>query len=202
MKYYFAISSIILIFSSCKKETVANNPSSEYFPNTTGNYWKYKVVDSILNSSSIVELKIVGDKILPGGQNAKIWVYSYPTRIDTNYVFQIGDSIKFLDQNFAIQYIYKIPLQINNKWTLSEPNHYLSDSTYIIENRTFYLNDYSFEKSFLLHESGFVPNAFFDKNEWFCPTIGMVTKTEKFFQRIGNVYTKYLYWELIQYELK
>ena len=202
MKYYFALLTAITILVSCKKEVVTSHPGSEYFPNSSGNYWKYKLVDSISNSSSIVEVKIVGEKLLPTGQNSKIWTYNYPNHVDTNYVFQIGDTVKFLDNNFIILNTYIIPLQLNNKWALSRPHYYSGDTIQVNENRTFILNNQTFENSFLLYEHGYLPNAFLDKPEWFCPNVGMITKTEKDYDRIGISYTKYLYWELIQYDLK
>ena len=198
MKCYFALLSILILFTSCKKEVPVNNPSSEYFPNTTGNYWKYKVVDSILNSSSIVEVKIVGDKILPGGQNAKIWIYVYPGHIDTNYVFRVGDTIRFIDQGLSVRNTYIVPLQLNNKWRINPA--YLYDSVKVIEKGTIVLNVQTFENSFLLQENGYLPNDYWNRYEWFYPNIGMITKTEKDLFTLGT--NKSFYWELLEYDLK
>jgi hypothetical protein len=202
MKYFILSACIIATLYSCKKGNVANTTASEYFPNTTGNYWKYEITDSLLNLTSTVEVNIVGDKILPGTQSAKIWQYSYADHVDTNYVYQNGNTIIFLDNNFEICNRYVVPLQLHDTWPLLRPNYYFADSIRVTANQNFQLNDQSFQNSFLLHETGTMPNGSLDKTEWFCANIGMLTKTEKHYDRIGAAYAKFLHWQLVEFRLK
>jgi len=169
---------------------------SEYFPNNVGNYWKYKYVDSLSNVSSFVDVNIIGETILPNGQNAKIWTYTYTDHVDTSFVYQVGDTVKFLNQNFNIFNTYVIPLQLNNKWQ----NWSLDiDSIQVMQQDTFILNNQTFDNSFLLEENGVGPNWGRWTSEWFSPNIGMLTKIKKefLFGLIDNSY-----WELVEYHLK
>lgn len=173
--------------------------ASEYFPNSIGNYWRYKYVDSIFMKSVMVDVKIVGDTILPGGQNAKIWTTKYPTYTDTSFVYQVGDTIKFANQGLSVRNAYIIPLKLNSQWRVNQD--YMYDSMRVSEKRLYALNHHYFENSFLLHESGHLPNERRENIEWFCPNVGMLTRTEKDAFLIANTVSS-CYWELIDCDLK
>ena len=190
----------ILVFTaSCQKTETDKHLASEYFPNSIGNYWRYKYVDSVFMKSAMVDVKIVGDTTLPGGQNAKIWITKYPARTDTSFVYQVDDTIKFVNQGLSIRNAYIIPLQLNNQWRANQD--YMFDSIRVSENRRYYMNNQYFENSFLLHESGHLPNERRERIEWFCPNVGMLTMTEYDAFLIANT-TSTFYWELIDYDLK
>ena len=198
MRYIF----LILIFSvaviCCKKDTsqIENINGSEYFPNTVGDYWKYKHIDSLKNSTSFVTVNIVGDKTLPNGQVAKVWVLKFTSNVfDTNYVYQGGDTVIFLNVYLEIVNTYVTPLSVNNKWE----NSFLFDSIEVKEQRTLILNKKNFENSFLLNEHGYSFNYYLTRVEWFCPNIGMLTMTRKEYN-LG--YVDDSYWELVEYQLK
>lgn len=201
MRYIFFILILSVIFISCKKDNaqsenqVENIGSSEYFPNSVGDYWKYKYSDSLGNSTSFVDVNIVGNKTLPNGQVAKVWVFKFTSNVDTNYVYQIGDTIRFLNVYLEVVNTYVTPLTLNNKWE----NSFLFDSIEVKEQRTFILNKKNFDNSFLLNEHGYGFNYFLTRVEWFCPNIGMLTKARKEYS-LG--YLDDSYWELVEYQLK
>src|SRR4051794_40109636 len=88
----------IMYATSCHKDTITlmpNIPASEYFPNTVGDKWIYNVYDSANVKMDEVSVEITGTTILPKGEHATIWIYKYPDHIDTNFVFQSGDTIEF-----------------------------------------------------------------------------------------------------------
>jgi hypothetical protein len=205
MRYIFLILILSVVFICCKKKntqieningSVENINGSEYFPNTVGDYWKYKYVDSLNNNStSFVDVNIVGNKLLSNGQNAKVWVFNFTDHVDTNYVYQISDTIRFLNLYLNIVNTYVIPLSLNNKWE----NSFLFDSIQVKEQRIFILNKKNFDNSFLLSERGYSFNYSLTRVEWFCPNIGMLTKTRKEYN-LG--YVDDSYWELVEYQLK
>ncbi len=196
---------LILIFSAffigCSKDSNQiqnqneNTNAIEYFPNTVGDYWKYKYVDSLNNTSSYVDVNIVDNKILPNGQTAKIWLFAFPDHIDTNYVYQISDTVRFLNVYFDIINTYVIPLIKNNKWK----NSFLFDSIEVTDQQTFILNKKNFDSSFLLNEHGYSFNYWIIRTEWFYPNVGMLTKNRKEYN-LGWVDDSF--WELVEYKLK
>src|SRR5882762_3890428 len=107
----------LTIFLCCKKnaDIIKGSKASEYFPNSEGDYWKYKYVDSLNNSTSQVEVNIIGSAIIPGGQTAKIWTFKFTDHTDTNYVYKTGDTVTFLNSYMDVTNMYVIPLAVNNK---------------------------------------------------------------------------------------
>lgn len=197
MRYLFLILILSVAFICCKKDSsqIENIKGSEYFPNTVGDYWKYKYIDSLNNSTSFVTINIVDNKTLPNGQVAKVWVYKFTNYVDTNYVYQTGDTVIFLNVYLQIVNTYITPLALNNKWE----NSFLFDSIEVKEQRTFILNKKNFDNSFLLNERGYGFNYSITRVEWFCPNIGMLTKTRKEYNLAPSDNS---YWELVEYQLK
>jgi hypothetical protein len=190
------LSSIILL--SCSKDS-QNIPASDYFPNSIGSHWKYKFVDSVTNTSSFVDVSIVGIKTLTGGIVATIWTYAFQNHTDTSYVYQKGDTVRFVDADQRIQNTYVLPFVLNNQWATYPDFKY--DSSRVIDNRSFILHDHKFDNSYFILKYGYLPNSRWSRNEWFCPTIGMITRNDKSFFTIANEHTN-TYWELLNYNLK
>ncbi|MDP4264105.1 MAG: hypothetical protein Q8941_16375 [Bacteroidota bacterium] len=200
MRPIYTTLALCIVFSSCTKNDLIKNPASEYFPNTVGNYWKYKYVDSISNKSVFVYVNITGNTVLPNGQNAKIWVYTFPDHTVTNFVCQVGDTTRFIDSpGLSVRYTYITPLRLNNTWRTSPD--YIYDSTHVDDNSVYFLNNQDFVNSFLLQEYGHLPNQYWGRSEWFCPNIGIVTKSEKSLFTLADE-TSSVYWELVEYNLK
>jgi len=201
MRYTFSLLSLCIVFLSCQKDMVADhsNASAEYFPNSVGNYWRYQYSDSVSGSIQMVDVNITGSIVLPGGQNANIWTYSFPDHADTNYVFQVGNTISFMNKNFTVFNSYVIPLQLNNAWKTTPD--YRFDSIQVTDNASYVLNGHHFDNSFLLSRNGYLPNEYWSGEEWVCPNIGMISKRERSFFSIANE-ARSAYWELVSYDLK
>ncbi len=197
MRYIFLMLIFSTVFIGCNKKNnqIENINGSEYFPNAVGDYWKYKYFDSLNNSTSFVEVNIVDSKTLPNGQAAKVWLFKFAGNVITNYVYQIDDTIRFLNVYLEIVDTYVIPLSINNKWE----NSFLFDSIQVKQQETFILNKMNFGNSFLLNENAYGFNYYLRRVEWFCPNIGMLTKTRK---EYSFGYLDNSYWELVEYQLK
>jgi len=201
MRYNFYLLCLCTLFVSCQKDIVTDhtNASAEYFPNSVGNYWRYKYVDSVSSTIQMVDVNITGSIVLPGGQNAKIWTYRFPDHVDSNYVFQVGNTVSIMDKGLTVLNSYIIPLQLNNAWKTTPDYRY--DSIQVIGNASYVLNGHHFENSFLLSRNGYLPNHYWSGNEWLCPNIGMITKRERSFFTIANE-ARSAYWELVSYDLK
>src|ERR1700733_1443700 len=86
---------------ACKKNNTGDTGSSDIFPNKVGDRWHYLVKDTTesYNDSTATQydlyVNIVGRVLLPDGDSASVWQFNTPGSIDTNYVFQSADTIRF-----------------------------------------------------------------------------------------------------------
>lgn len=123
------LSSYILGASSCNKDSAkSNTASSEYFPNTIGNYWEYQLQDSTsgypTSASYTVKVTISGIQKLVDGNDAFIWKYEYPSHTDTNFIRIVGDTVKVFDLFYSssLRYlefprkIFILPLYDGQQW--------------------------------------------------------------------------------------
>ena len=97
MKYSFIVILAIVLLSSCRKDDTDSPLTpmlSSDFPSTIGSQWVYKRTDSTTNVVDTFTVKIVGQTTMPNGQIAKLWEYTYATRVDTNYYVIVGDTLK------------------------------------------------------------------------------------------------------------
>lgn len=193
-----------LFASSCHKDTTKPNnniQASEYFPNKVGDKWVYSVYDSTKKRMDDVSVEITGTTTLPKGEVANIWIYKYPDKADTNFVFQSGDTIKFvpaLDINpndYVVKETYVFPLSVGNSWT----NLFLYDSVHVTKKTQISINNLQFDSTYFLIEKGQTFNYFIYAEEYFKPMIGMVQLSRyeyNFFTPDNKV------WYLKEYYLK
>lgn len=171
----------IIYATSCHKDTIMdtvkpNTPASEYFPNKIGDKWIYNVYDSVNIKMDEVSVEITGTKTLPKGEVANIWIYKYPDKIDTNFVFQSGDTVRFVPalylnpNDYVVKETYVIPLSVGNYWT----NLFLYDSIHVIKETQISVNNLQFDSTYFLIEKGRTFNYLIYAEEYFKPTIGMV----------------------------
>src|SRR5450755_525 len=108
MKSVLLYSIIFLFIVGCKKSNNNNDhqKATEIFPNKVGDTWLYLVNDTTVNRSTPndspavqynLTVSVINSIQLQGGIRANVWVYIYPDRTDTNYVFQKEDTIRFID---------------------------------------------------------------------------------------------------------
>ncbi len=168
-----------LLITSCHKDTVkpiTNIPASEYFPNKVGDKWIYNVYDSVKVRMDEVSVEITGITTLPKGEVATVWVYKYPDKNDTNFVFLSGDTVRFVPasnlnpNDYVVKETYVIPLSLGNSWT----NLFLYDSVHVPKETKISVDNLQFDSTYFLIEKGETFNYFIYAEEYFKPTIGMV----------------------------
>jgi hypothetical protein len=120
---FFACLAALLI--CCKKKTPppAGVISTDIFPNSVGYTWTYQLSG---NPTQTLVVNVVGDGTLPGGYNAAIWQYTYPTFTDSLWVrvSSNGDTVIFYGKTcqgcvpatFAEVRRFEFPLIINKTW--------------------------------------------------------------------------------------
>lgn len=196
----------ILLASGCRKSSNgngSNNESTDAFPNKVGDTWVYKVMDTLDNANNRtssqynMNVSITGIVTLPGGIMATIWVYSYLNTSDTNYVYQTGDTIKFLDatKSYAVRQ-YIIPISLHNSWQYIPG---VSDVT-IIEQGNISVGGNNFPNAFHLNGSTGMPDAIFGIDEWIENNVGVV---KRYINPFGEliIVKHYISWSLISYHL-
>ncbi len=206
MKQIFLYSIAILLASGCRKSSNSNGTTkgaTDVFPNKVGDTWVYKVMDTLVNanvrtpSQYDMNVSITGSVTLPGGTMATTWVYSYLNITDTNYVYQTGDTIKFLDatkSQLVRQYI--IPIMLHNSWQYIPG---VSDIT-IIEQGNISVGGNNFPNAFHLNGSAGIPDAIFGIDEWIENNVGVVKRYINPFGELILV-KHYISWSLINYDL-
>jgi len=194
----------IIYTTSCHKDlelSMPNTQASEYFPNSVGDKWIYNVYDSINKKMDEVSIEIIGTTTLPKGEHATVWTYNYPDRIDTSFVFESGDTIKFVPalnlnpNDYVVKKKYVIPFSIGNFWT----NAFLYDTIHVITETHLTVNNLQFDSTYFLKEKGETVNYFIYAEEYFKPNVGMVQLSKweyDFFIPENKV------WYLKQYFLK
>jgi len=126
------INSIFVIFSSLFFLNLNGNnldqksiDSINDFPNTIGNYWVYKVTNYQDNFIDTVQVKIIGRILNPNGTDSlTLWQYTWPNKIDTEYVSIIMDTVKFFHQttNRTLANIFIFPFVINEDYSNNQPS--------------------------------------------------------------------------------
>jgi hypothetical protein len=173
-----------LLISSCNKDTVKPNISaSEYFPNSSGDYWEYDVHDSTAGYTEVenytVKITIAGITKLIDGNDAYVWLYEYPSRNDTNYIRIVGDTVKVFDLIYSrsirdLQFpreIYIIPFSAEQRW---DGKLLLIDSFHVYTAPSIDTHAGVFTNCFNIYHHYLAPNTEFIDNYWFKPNVGMV----------------------------
>src|SRR5271165_6129718 len=96
---------LLLSAAGCHKSNTGNASSQDLFPNRIGDSWHYTVKDTTIRGSQDsgstqynVDVLIVDTVKWANGITAAIWQYKYPGWTDSNYVFETGDTIRFMDR--------------------------------------------------------------------------------------------------------
>jgi hypothetical protein len=212
---------LFLILSSCKKEKVIEtiNPPvippivqnlAPDFPNSIGDNWKYKWSHSSLVDT--VQVEIVGQGILPNGDSAKIWKYTFQTAtqtiIDTTWVTHIGNIVRIFSNPCWIctdpmpyeRFRYEMPLIIGNYWD-SDSLCGTGDTTKILNSATIIVPVDTFENVFqLARTQSFLFNSFKLDTIYFKEHIGLL-KMRQFEYNLSDVLGNGL-WELTSYHVQ
>ncbi len=179
--------------------------ASESFPNTVGDHWHYLVKDTTQSFNDTTatqyyaDVVIVGKTQLPGGISASIWQINTPGLVDTNYVFQIGDTIRFTDREndayFLRQYIF--PFSLASSW----PYIIGFEDVSVVGQGDVDAEGNNFQGAWEIRGSAGMPDGIFGVDEFFEDRIGFV---RKYFNPYGELIpTKHVQdWLLLSYVLK
>lgn len=161
----------LLLISCAQKRSDYINPDN-YFPNSIGNKFTYRVVDSVSHKTYDVNVSVVGTTTLPNGKQATLWTYAYPNSMDTNYVFSNKDSAVFYDKSkTAIVNLYHFPLTIGAQWKYPYFGPYVSS---VISVSPLQTQSATFSSAYLIKEIDNSPNTYITKNKWYVPMVGLV----------------------------
>jgi hypothetical protein len=195
---------ILLLAAGCKKNNTQNTSPEDVFPNSVGDSWHYLVTDTTiqgnLDSGSTqytVDVLIVGTVKWNNGITAAIWQYNYPGWTDSNYVFQTGDTFRFMDRtntNIVRQYI--VPFVTGSSWPYVPGinNVTVTGQSNVAIGNNIYTN------SWQIYGSAGMPDASFTIDQWFKDSVGFV---KLYLNPSGElIITKHIQeWSLVNYEL-
>ena len=198
---------VVLLFLAvgCSKSNTKNNGSRDVFPNTIGDSWHYLVRDTTiqgnLDSGSTqynVDVLVVDTVKWPNGITATIWQYKYPEWIDSNFVFQIGDTFRFMDRtNSYIVRQYIIPFVTGSSWP------YIAGigNVTVIGQSDINVGNNVFTSSWQIYGDAGMPDASFTIDQWFKDNVGFV---KLYLNPSGElIITKHIQdWSLLTFELK
>ncbi len=195
----------LVLVVGCKKSNNINTNSQDIFPNKIGDTWHYLVKDTTIQGgqdiSSIqydVDVVIVDTVRLPNGITAAIWQYNYPPLTDSNFVFQSGDTLRFMDRtNSFLVRQYIIPFSTGSSW----PYILGIENVSVIGQGTVSIGNNTFTDAWHIYGNAGMPDGIFNVDERFEDHVGFVRKYLNPFGEL--IYTKHIQdWSLMSYELK
>lgn len=194
-----------LLTAGCSKSNTINTGSTDSFPNTIGDSWFYQVKDTTVQGNVIsnttqynVDVQIVGSVKWPSGITAAIWQYQYPGSTDSNYVYQIGDTVRFMDRtNTSIVRQYILPFATGSSWPYVPG---IANVTVIGQHKVTAGNNV-FDSAWQISGSAGMPDAMFSIDQSFKDHVGFV---RLYLNPSGElILTRhYLDWSLVSYALK
>jgi hypothetical protein len=212
MKTILFFCSILLLFTGCKKSvvnTLDGKKGTDIFPNKVGDAWLYVVNDTLVNrvtnekqvTQYNMTVSVIQSAQLGGGIPAKMWVYSSVAGSDTNYVFQAGDTVRFIDNRqypWQITKQYIIPLQLHNSWPYDQ-NSFQNVMVDLQENISVQQHDY--ENAFHIGGYSGMPDGMVFISEWIAPNVGVV---KRYSNASGMIIQQFHItgWTLINYHLE
>ena len=193
----------VYVYVNNNNTTPAKNvKSSQYFPDSVGDYWEYHVVDSTNNRNYTETVTITSKQMLKDSLYYTVWEYKSPYGNSVNYVRISNDTVKIYDESFSsapssFKYpveSFIIPFAVNSNWnnTLLDTYTVTNDSTDIVCGDTVYN---SFNIQYIYNG----PNTYKYSTDYFYPNIGFFRLHEKGFDQV-TIPTMLL--ELKKYTLK
>jgi hypothetical protein len=196
---------LLSLAAGCNKSNPQNIGSLDVFPNTIGDSWHYLVMDTTiqgnLDSGSTqynVDVLIVDTVKWPNGITATIWQYKYRGWTESNFVFQTGDTFRFMDRtNSYIVRQYIMPFVTGSSWPYIPG---ISNVT-VIGQSDISVGNNIFTNAWQIYGNAGMPDAIFTIDQWFKDNIGFV---RLYLNPSGEVIiTKHIQdWSLVSYELK
>lgn len=193
---------LVAIISSCKNDI--QTKQTQYFPNQVGDNWTYRLSGS---SVGTIHVEIIGQGILPNGDEASLWQYTYnitnQTFIDTTWVSVIDNNVRIYNspcltctETMPIERMnYILPLNTGNSW---HTNATYGDTTKVLKQLNIIVPSGKFNDVFQLSKvRGYVTNSWTKDTIYMKEKIGIVEFSQNEFNLgpvIGNGN-----WELVNY---
>ncbi len=179
--------------------------SGEVFPNKVGDRWQYLVKDTTIKggvaSGSVqynMDAVIVDTVKWSNGIVATIWQFNSPAGSDTNFVFQTGDTVRYMDKtNSYVVRQYLVPFNLGASWFYTSGIYEVN----VTGQADLTVGGYNFKNVYEVYGSAGMPDATIGINEWFADHIGLVKRD---FNSNGELLiTRHNQeWSLVSYELK
>ena len=178
LKYISCWVLLLFLAGGCKKSNPENSGSGDIFPNSIGDNWHYLVRDTTLqgnldsgSTQYAVDVLITDTVKWPGGITAAIWQYKYPGFTDSNYVYQTGDTIRFMDRTKSyIVRQYIIPFATGSSWSYIQGIGNVS----VIGQANITVENNVFADSWQIYGNAGMPDANFTIDQWFKNNTGFV----------------------------
>jgi len=196
---------LLLLAAGCNKSNTQNTSSMDVFPNTVGDSWHYLVKDTTIqgnlesgSTQYYVDVLIVDTIKWPNGITAEIWQFKYPGWTDSNFVYQKGDTVRFMDRtNSYIVRQYIMPFVTGSSWPYIPG---ISSVTVIGQNNVTIGNNV-FTNAWQIYGDAGMPDTIFTIDQWFKDNIGFVRLYLNSFGEL--IITKHIQdWSLVSYNLK
>lgn len=189
----------------CNKSNPGNSGSQDLFPNKIGDSWHYLVKDTTLQGnldSGVtqynVDVFVIDTVKWTNGITAAIWQYKYPGWTDSNFVFQTGDTVRFMDRtNSYIVRQYIIPFVSGSFW----PYVPGIGNVTVTGQQDITVENNDFANAWQIYGNAGMPDASFTVDQWFKENTGFV---RLYLNPSGELLiTKHIQdWLLVSYELK
>ena len=171
---YTIILFAIMGLFSCEKYTIIQG--KEYFPNTVGSLWIYKVTDSLQNKTYELEVRIVKDTLIKDLHYTK-WTYSCHDYVKSKYVLVENDSIFFkmlaTDSTLFTTDILIMPFEKGSVWEF--PVYGSFDSNYEVEDITdMKILNCDFTQVSIIRKNAGSPNNYITNRFYIKPNTGIV----------------------------
>lgn len=201
---------VFLVATGCNKETntsITTRLASDVFPNQVGDQWIYSVNDTTLVRSAgtrvisnyNMTVTVTNTITLANGINANVWVSTYPGGSDTSYVFQSGDTVRFMSPQNLFLYTrqYPIPFMLNQSWRYTL---FAAGEVTVVGQGTIAVGQNEFENAWHIQGSGGMPDAIFMVDEWVENNVGVVKRYINQDGELVNI-VHHISWSLINYSL-
>lgn len=171
-KIIFLILVLVSIIISCEKQdTIENKGNTDYFPNSTGSYWKYERYDSLSSTIDTLTVLISGDTLI-SDIPFKIWNYMYNDGLENLYVRQSNDSVIFfniyLDRTYQL---YMIPFEPGNGWINPD---YPYDTSYVSKIEDIVIDGKVYQDVAVIKRTAFCCNDYLIEKIWIKPQFGLL----------------------------
>jgi hypothetical protein len=203
----FLLILLTMLFVSCRKDKSSENTgTSDQFPNSPGDYWKYSIKSLTGEQKGVLEVSIINKKILSNGKVVTTWIYSYPEFTDTVYKVMTNSSLteyhkfpEITEDNYPFMR-YDFPLDPGRKWAIY-PSPY-TDSVRVLKDTTINVPAGSFDNTAKLDfiSTHSIVNYNNASLYWFTPYVG-ITRMKYAVYNLGFDEYSGIY-ELQEYRLK